>query len=129
MRGDTNHIIGELRRLCQTIKTAPHKEAKEAKKAIQKLIDRDLRTHRARFVDIFISELDTFDSIANPINQSFLVSALDTFFLSGTDTHFEYLSRFVLKAIQHPDGRVREAVRHAASWLRFKHTEAGRGRG
>ena len=66
-------IINELRKLCEIVRTAPHKEAKDAKKAIQKMSGRELRGHRPKYLDFCISELDRFDTIDNPVTQTFLV--------------------------------------------------------
>lgn len=61
--------------------------------------------------------LDQFEQIVQPVNQAAFASGLSLFFLVLGDKYYERLKNFTLKVIQHPNGHVREAIRHSADWL------------
>ena len=42
---------------------------------------------------------------------------MSLFYLALADGHFDELKRFIIKNLQHPDGRVREAARKTGDWL------------
>jgi hypothetical protein len=60
-----------------------------------------------------------FASIKKPENQAAFCSGLSLFYLALADEYFEKLKDFTLLAIQHPDGRVRNAILKTSAWLRY----------
>jgi hypothetical protein len=91
-------------------------EIKEAKKCI----DKKWNTHREEFTNIaplLFDHLQTFDSIVSPINKAGFISGIRLFYLALADDHFSQLKDFIVKNVQDPDGRIREAARKTAGWL------------
>lgn len=70
-------------------------------------------THR----ELIFTKLQGFDAIADSAHQAALIAGLDLCFFSLADDHFETLRDFILKAIQHPDVRVRDAAFRTGEWL------------
>lgn len=58
-----------------------------------------------------------FDAIADIEHKAATISGMSLFYLALADTHFDELKGFIIKNLQHPDGRVREAARKTGEWL------------
>ncbi len=106
----------ELKDIFSILKNGTQEETKVAKKKIDELWRSDSKNFKKN-VKIALEQLKEFHTIQNPKNQEALVSGLSLFFLVLSDTHFEELKNFVLEAICHPDGHVREQIRKTADWL------------
>lgn len=93
-------------------------EYKEAKKQLEKL----QRSHRDDFTKAAIIALDyikDFDKIKSDKNKEAFCSGLSMFYLVLSDDYFDELKNFTIKAIQHPHGHIREAIRKTSDWLLF----------
>lgn len=112
-----------LRELFNILANGSSSDIKDAKKEIEKLQHWN-RRHTAKDDALVLDIIKDFDRIADAEHQAAVISSVNLFFLRLIDTHFDELALFVLKTMVSRDGRVREATRHAASWLRFKHTHA-----
>ena len=106
----------EFENIFSILKNGTQEEVKAAKKKIDKLWHGDSESFK-KHAPIALEQLKGFDSIQNPKNQEAFVSGLSLFFLVLSDTHFKELKNFVLKAICHPNGHVREQMRKTADWL------------
>ncbi|MCX6719465.1 MAG: hypothetical protein NTZ38_03790, partial [Candidatus Taylorbacteria bacterium] len=97
-------------------------EIKLAKKQIEKLWGVDVDQFKEAG-DFIMGIIRDFDSIKDGEHKAAVVSGMNLFVLALMDSHFEELSSFVLKNIENPDGRVREATRHVSAWLRMRHED------
>lgn len=109
-------IESEVREIFVKLMRGSKEEAREAKKQIEKLWHSDSRGFK-KCASIALGYLSGFDQIENVDNQAAFVSGLGLFFLVLADDNFDTLKSFTLKLLQHPNGHVREAIRHAAEWL------------
>ena len=91
-------------------------EIKEAKKSINELWRKDYKIF-IKSKKIIFKIIDNFDLINDVHNKSAVISGMDLFFLALADDYFVKLKNFIVKNIQHPDGRVREAARKTGDWL------------
>jgi len=91
-------------------------EIREAKKTIAKLWRADCKcfSNSWEFIEKVMRD---FDQIEGPTHKAAVISGMSYFYLHLSDEHFKDLKDFTLKNLQHPDGRVREAVRKSADWL------------
>jgi len=112
MSGDAEKF-GEL---FEVLATGSREEIKEAKKKIEKIgrADHPLFKHAAGFVFKIIAD---FDSIPDAEHKAAVISGMSLFYLALADEHFDELKKFIVKNLQHPDGRVREAARKTGDWL------------
>lgn len=95
-------------------------EIKEAKKQIEKLWHMNSKLFKG--ADDFILEtIENFDRVKDGEHKAAVLSGMNLFFLALMDKRFNELSQFILKNMEHNDGRVREAARHTASWIYHKH--------
>lgn len=108
--------------LFDKLATGSRGEIKETKKQIEKLWNTDSKQFKHAESFIF-SRMDSLDSIKDAEHRAAVISGMNLFVLALTDKYFDELVQFVLKNIQDKDGRVREATRHVASWLRIKHSK------
>src|ERR1700722_6351185 len=70
-------------------------------------------THR----ELIFAVLARFDAIQDSAHQAALIAGLDLCFFSLADENFATLRDFILKAIQNPDVRVRDAALRTSEWL------------
>jgi hypothetical protein len=92
-------------------------EYKEAKKEIDRLFkSSDIKIFK-KAATIALEYLYKLKEIKNLKNKKAFLSGLSLFFLVLSDNYFDKLKDFTLKAIQNPDGHVREAIRKTADWL------------
>lgn len=91
-------------------------EIREAKKFLEK----KWKTDHKEFKDAFLlinKLIEKFDQINNPVNKSAVITGMSMFYLSLADRHFEILKSFIVKNLEHSDGRVRESARKTGEWL------------
>ena len=105
-----------FRRLFSVLMVGNRNEVKTAKKDLEQLLHRERKAFQ-KSAAVALEYLPQFEQIKGTENQAALASGLGLFFLVLADEHLDTLKNFVLKVIQHPDGRVREAIRKTADWL------------
>ena len=106
----------KLRQLLIILTTGSRAEFKLAKKEISALWHHDTKGFQTS-ATVALEFLPKFDQIKNDLNKEAFVASLNFFFLALDDDHFEILKDFTLRVIQHPNGHIREAIRHTSSWL------------
>jgi hypothetical protein len=105
-----------LERIFRSYATGKPVEIRRARREFEDAwrVDPELcATHR----ELIFATLDQFDAIPDSAHQAALVTGLDLCFFSLADDHFVALRDFILKAIQHPDLRVRDAALRTGEWL------------
>lgn len=120
---ETENKTSTLEELFAVLATGRRDEIKAAKKQIEKLWYANGRKF-AKAGDMALKILDDVDRIPDAEHKAAVISGMQPMFLTLADKYFDRFAQFVLTYMEHPDGRVREAARHTASWLRFKHSEA-----
>lgn len=115
----------ELHRLLSILTTGSREEVRNAKKTIEKLWHRDNKQFRKR-APVTFEYIAKFDQIEKAENQAAFASGLSLFYLALSDEYFNTLKDFTLKALQHPHGHVREAIRKTADWLFMSLTSRAR---
>ena len=106
----------EFRRLLSILIEDTPEEIRSAKKEIEKLWHKNTKVFQ-KSAPLVFKYLPKFDQIKKVENQTALASGLSLFFLALGDEYFDKLVDFTLKVLQHPNGSVREAIRHSADWL------------
>lgn len=105
-----------FRRLFTVLMVGNRDDVKTAKKDLEQLLHKERKVFH-KSASVALEYLPQFEQIKGTENQAALASGLGLFFFVLADEHFDTLKNFVLKVIQHPDGRVREAIRKTADWL------------
>lgn len=102
--------------LFAVLATGTREEVRDAKKRIEKIgrEDRELFKRADEFVFKVIAN---FDSIPDAGHKAAVISGMSFFYLTLADDNFDVLKNFIVKNLQHPDGRVREAARKTGEWL------------
>lgn len=106
----------ELVQILDALAFGSASQFKMTKREIPKLWNSDRKEFQKQAL-VALKYIEKFDELPSVKNQAALISGLDLFFLVLADDHFETLKDFVLKAIQSPDGHVREAARKTSHWL------------
>lgn len=106
----------ELRRCLSVLTTGNPEEVRDVKAEIEKLWHKDREAFKST-APIALEYLPMFDQIKNPKNQAAFASGLSLFFLVLGDEYFDTLADFTLKAFQHPNGTIRQAILNTAEWL------------
>lgn len=114
-----NKIFEEL---FKKLETGNRSDIKDAKEQIKKLWNADSESFE-KAGSFIIQKLETVNHIKDGERRAATISGMNMFVLALTDDYFDDLVKFILKNIEDPDGRVREATRHIASWLRFKNSK------
>lgn len=91
-------------------------ECRNAKKEIDKLWHKDHEAFK-NSAPVALKYLSMFDSIKNARNQAAFASGLSLFYLVLGDDYFDILKDFTLKALQHSNGTIRQAILNTADWL------------
>ncbi|MDO8512646.1 MAG: hypothetical protein Q7S57_05195 [bacterium] len=108
----------QLSELFGILATGNTAQIKEVKKNLAK-IDRYSGNFSAPAKVYIFDQIKNIDDIKDPLHISAVIAGLGIFYLSLLDDYFLEICSFTLKYLQHPDGRVREQTRKAASWLRI----------
>jgi len=109
-----------LEKYIHTIKTGNKEEAKEAQKQIEKYWH-DRKKDKKDFC-VFLDEIRKFEQIKDIDCQVKFIGALKWAFWAIGEENFKEFSEFILKYIQHPSGKIRQAIINACSPLVFKIT-------
>ncbi len=105
----------ELKKLIEIIKTGNKKEVNIA----QKKIESNQFEITPKTFSIFVDEIKKFDEIKDVNHQMYFVNTLKyPIFIIGED-NLKFFTDFVLKTIQHPSGKVRQAIISAYSNLNW----------
>lgn len=98
------------------------KQFKDAKRIIKKKWNADSESLKGEW-SLVKGLIESFDSIHNPLNKAAIISGMDLFFLVFCDEYFEILKNFTIRNLTSPNGHIREAMRHTASWLHISVTD------
>lgn len=109
-----------LIKLIEIIKTGAVAEVKSAQKEVEKFwyniyIPKREEGRKAFFV--FLDEIKIFDEIRDTNHQAYFINTLKWPLWSIGEENFEEWSQFIIKYIQHPSGKIRQAVIHATDYL------------
>lgn len=109
-----------LKNLIHTIKIAPPAEVKLTQKQVEKFWHDFYIPHReegrAAFC-LFLEELKNFEQIKDIDHQAYFINTLKWPLWAIGEEYFEDWADFLLKYIQHPSGKIRQAVIHATEYL------------
>lgn len=109
-----------MKELIKIIKTGRQEEVVKAQKEIEKYwhgILHPLSKKELQKYEVFLEEIEHFDQITDIDHQTYFINTLKwPFFVIG-DKHFNFFARFILRCIQNPSGKIRQAVLHATDWL------------
>lgn len=61
--------------------------------------------------------IENFDEIQDAEHEAATISGMSLFYLALADENFEVMKDFIVKNLQHPDGRIREAAKDVGDWL------------
>ena len=110
----------QINQLIKIIVTSSPSEIKAAQKEIEKMFNNrrssDKELKETTFKP-FVEAIRNFDKIEDVDHQYYFVNTLKyPFFVLG-DYHFEEWSELILKLIQNPSGKIRQAAISATDWL------------
>ena len=109
-----------MKKFIEIIKNSGNKnEIKKAKEGIHSFwhgITRMAEKDNQKF-EVFVDEIKTFDQIKNLDNQIHFIQVLIWPFLALADRQIEFFGDFILKHIQHPSAKVRQAIIRLAAYL------------
>ncbi len=109
-----------LKKYIDKIKTGKKEEIKEAQKQIEKYWHEVYIPDRPRGekeFSVFVEEIKNFDKIQDIDRKAKFISTLKWPFLVIGREYFEDFSEFILKYIQHPSGKIRQAVINVCFYL------------
>ncbi len=110
----------ELKKFIEIIKTGSPQEVKEAQRQIEKYWHNVYIPQRERgkkaFL-IFLDEIKKLEEIKDIDHQYYLVNTLKWPMWVLGEEYFEEWAPFILKYIQHPSGKIRQAIIHASEYL------------
>lgn len=110
----------QLKTYIKIVKTGSRSEVKAAQKAIELFWHKFYIPHREAgkaALTIFVHEIQQFDSILNIDHQVSFINVLKWPFMTLGEEYWNEWSDFVLRLIQHPSGKIRQAILHAADYL------------
>lgn len=108
--------LEKFEQLFEVLSSGTREEIKEAKKQIEKIGREDHRLFNQ--ADEFVFRvIANFDRIPDAEHKAAVISGMSLFYLALADDHFDELKKFIVKNLQDPDGRVREAARKTGDWL------------
>jgi len=108
--------FGKFEELFEKLATGTKDEIKGAKKQIEKIWREDHKLF-GRAGEFVARRIADFDSISDAEHKAAVIAGMNLFYLALADEHFDELKKFIVKNLQHPDGRVREAARKTGDWL------------
>lgn len=109
-----------LDKLISIIKTDSREKVKEAQKQIEKFWHDVYIPHREKGRNaflIFLDEIKKFEKIKDIDHQAYFINTLKWPFWVIGEEHFEEWADFILKYIQHPSGKIRQAILSATEYL------------
>jgi len=109
-----------LKNSIEVIKTGCPQEVKEAQKKIEKFWHEVYIPHRKegkRAFAIFLEEIKRFEEIKDIEHQAYFINTLKWPLWSIGAEYFNEWAEFILKYIQHPSGKIRQAIIKAADYL------------
>ncbi len=109
-----------LKNLIEIIKAGSPEEVKEAQKKVEEFwheVFIPKREEGRRTFLIFLDEIKKFDEIQDIDHQAYFINTLKWPFWSIGEEYFEEWADFILKYIQHPSGKIRQAIVSATDYL------------
>jgi len=109
-----------LKNFIKIIKTGFPEEVKEAQKQVEKFWHDfyiPKREEGKKAFSIFLEEIKKFDEIKDIDHQAYFINTLKWPFWSIGEEYFEEWAEFVLRYIQHPSGKIRQAIVKASDYL------------
>ena len=109
-----------IKALIEIVKTDNRQEVKTAQKAIESAWHNYYIPHRKegkKAFAVFVEEIKNFDQIKDIDHQAYFISSLKWAFWAIGEEYFEEWAEFVLKCIQHPSGKIRQAIIHTTDIL------------
>jgi len=118
---EKKHLMDNpLKNLIEIIKTGSPQEVKEAKKQVEKFwrnVYIPKRGEGRKAFSIFLEEIKKFDQIQDIDHQAYFINTLKWPLWSIGEEYFEQWADFILKYIQHPSGKIRQAIIKVADYL------------
>ncbi|HQO21033.1 MAG TPA: UPF0149 family protein [Acidobacteriota bacterium] len=99
--------------LLNIVKTGTPEEVRQAKKEIGKFWSKvyiPRRDEGRRCFSVFFEDMARFDEIADDDHKAYFIQAAKWAMMASEDIDFEEWAVFFLKYIQHPSGKVRQAL-------------------
>lgn len=113
-------MINPLKNLVGSIKTGSREEVKAAQKQVEKFWHHfyipKRKEGREAFM-IFLDEIKKADEIQDLDHLAYFIHTLKWPLLSIGEEYFVDWAEFIFTYIQHPSGKIRQAVLHAADYL------------
>ena len=109
-----------LKNLIEIIKNGSREEVKEAQKQVDKFwheVYVPKRKEGKKAFLTFLEEVKKFDEIQDIDHQAYFINTLKWPLLAIGEEYFEEWAKFILKYIQHPSGKIRQAILSAADYL------------
>jgi len=109
-----------LKNLIEIIKTGSPADVKLAQKQVEKFWHDYYIEHRQEgqlAFEVFLEELKTFEQIKDIDHQSYFINVLKWPLWAIGEEHFEEWADFLLANVQHPSGKIRQAVVRATEYL------------
>ena len=109
-----------LKNLIEIIKTGRPEEVKRAQKEIEKFWQDFYIPNRKegkKAFSIFLEEIKKFDEIQDIDHRTYFINTLKWPFWAIGEEYFEEWADFVLKYIQDPSGKIRQAIVQASEYL------------
>ena len=109
-----------LKNLISVITTKDRASVKQAQKEVERFWHNFYIPHREKgrqaFL-VFLEEMKRFDKIQDIDHQTYFINTLKWPFWVIGEEYFEEWADFILKYIQHPSGKIRQAIIKAADYL------------
>lgn len=109
-----------MKRLLDHIFNGSKAEIRQAQLEFDKVCEQFRYPHKKEelaAMEMLREKIRDFSDIENIDTQLALVRMAKRLFMALGDEHFEEFSDFIIRAIQHPSGKVRQDILHASSWL------------
>jgi hypothetical protein len=110
----------DIKGLIAIVKTGDREEVKKAQKAIESAWHNYYIPHRKegrKAFEAFVGEVKTFDQIPDIDHQVYFIGSLKWAIWTFYEEYFETWMDFILKNIQHPSGKIRQAIIHISDIL------------
>lgn len=109
-----------LKQLIKIVKTGKTTEVKTAQKEIEKRCNKvkhPLDRIQRKEYEIFVKEIKEFDQIKNINNKMYFINTLKWPFLTIGEENFPIFADFIIRRIQNPTGKIRQAIINSVDWL------------